>query len=364
MDKQKNILNNRYIIFLSEHVDIIYFIFSMFLIELAFRWRIGMDLIKARNLLFNLSAILVLSGFLSIFKKKGRMIGEGIVVFLTAVYAFTQRFHYSFFNLFYSFQKLMLLSELNGVAESVIGKLAKRDLIFLLPVLFFIFCCIQTEKVKKNNLFFVRENRTLSVRIVLVFVFFLSGIGLNSWLKATFPEAESWSLNDEYNYQNLANKNRAIDEFGLLTYSYLDTKNVASVFLFNNNEEEIISINAELKDIRPDLSDNEYTGIFKDKNLILIQAESLSNYALNEAYMPVLSQMAKEGLSFTNHYAPMYQSATADTEFIGQTSLIPSIDYGSTAYTFHRNQYPYSLANQFSNMGYDVNSFHSYLRVF
>ncbi len=50
--------------------------------------------------------------------------------------------------------------------------------------------------------------------------------------------------------------------------------------------------------------------------------------------------MKTQGINFDNHYAPVYQSATADSEFISLTSQIPSIDNGPLAYDFYENTFP------------------------
>lgn len=343
-------------------IDLILFIIAMLGIDVSLRWRIGLELIKPAAILFDMSFIFVLCGILVLLRKKARLVIESGLLILFSIYAFAQRLHYAYFSLFFSFQKLMLINELNGVMDSVYGKIARRDIIFIFPILFFLFVMFLVKKkiAESENIIGLRLGKRGLIGVLCI----LLGIAINAYQKNSFPETDNWNLNDKYNYENLANKNRAVDEFGLFTYSYLDTKRVITVHFFKDNSQIIEKINESIGEVMPNHSENEFTGIFKDKNLILIQAESLSNYALNDEIMPTLSKLAKEGISFTNHYAPIYQSATADTEFIAQTSLIPSIDFGSTAYTFQQNQFPNTLANQFRNQGYSANSFHSYYRVF
>ena len=57
--------------------------------------------------------------------------------------------------------------------------------------------------------------------------------------------------------------------------------------------------------------------------------------------------MKTQGINFDNHYAPVYQSATADSEFISLTSQIPSIDNGPLAYDFYENTFPSALPQLF-----------------
>ena len=109
---------------------------------------------------------------------------------------------------------------------------------------------------------------------------------------------------------------------------------------------------------------NDYTGIFKGKNLILILCESLSTIVIDEELTPTLYMMKTQGINFDNHYAPVYQSATADSEFISLTSQIPSIDNGPLAYDFYENTFPSALPQLFREIGYSANSFHSFKKEF
>ena len=105
-------------------------------------------------------------------------------------------------------------------------------------------------------------------------------------------------------------------------------------------------------------------GIFKGKNLILILCESLSTIVIDEELTPTLYMMKTQGINFDNHYAPVYQSATADSEFISLTSQIPSIDNGPLAYDFYENTFPSALPQLFREIGYSANSFHSFKKEF
>jgi len=52
---------------------------------------------------------------------------------------------------------------------------------------------------------------------------------------------------------------------------------------------------------------NKYTGMFKDKNLILITAEGFSPYAVNKDITPTLYMMQESGFKFTDFYTPLLQ---------------------------------------------------------
>lgn len=109
------------------------------------------------------------------------------------------------------------------------------------------------------------------------------------------------------------------------------------------------------KEIDPD---NEMTGIFKDKNLILIQLESIDTWDINDVAMPNLKKLQSESINFTNYFTPSFLvGATFNTENIVNTGLIAPPNTSKVS-LFTSNYYPYSLANLFVEKDYSVNSFH------
>ena len=54
---------------------------------------------------------------------------------------------------------------------------------------------------------------------------------------------------------------------------------------------------------------NEMTGIFKGKNLIMITAEAFSGYIIDPVKTPTLYRLANNGIQFTDYY----QQASAGT---------------------------------------------------
>ena len=69
---------------------------------------------------------------------------------------------------------------------------------------------------------------------------------------------------------------------------------------------------------------NEYTGMFKGKNLILITAEGFSPYAIDRDLTPTLYQLTHEGFVFNNFYQPDWTMSTTGGEFAVTTGLIPN----------------------------------------
>lgn len=103
---------------------------------------------------------------------------------------------------------------------------------------------------------------------------------------------------------------------------------------------------------------NDYTGLFKDKNLIMIMVESLDMSAINKDLTPTLYRLAHEGWYFDNYYAPKFSCTTGESEFIALTSIIPS-NTVCTPYTYLNNNYSTSIFNLFNDSNYTSTSYHS-----
>lgn len=127
-------------------------------------------------------------------------------------------------------------------------------------------------------------------------------------------------------------------------------------------DEENNSINNNLNNYyisRNQTIENDYTGYFEGKNLIMIMLESVNEIAINKKYFPALYKIYSEGWSWENNYSPRNTCPTGNNEFSALTSLY-SINNTCVARDYKNNTYFESMFNLFKNKGYDVSSYHDY----
>lgn len=140
------------------------------------------------------------------------------------------------------------------------------------------------------------------------------------------------------------------------------------------DNDKIRSLHKYLKNVTP-TEKNKYSGMFKDKNLIVITAEAFSPIAIDKELTPTLYKMYTEGFSFSNFYTPIFYVSTSDGEYVSLTSLLPKEgvwsfqesskislpfvygnilkDYGYSANAYHNGRYNYYKRNlSHPNMGY------------
>ncbi len=107
-----------------------------------------------------------------------------------------------------------------------------------------------------------------------------------------------------------------------------------------------------------DPTPNEYTGIFKGKNVIAVMLEGIDTWMIDSKYTPTMQYMMDNGFNFTNFYSPTFGTGhTFNAEFAFNTGYFSPLSAVS-ATNFSRNQFPYSMANLFAEEGYTANSFH------
>lgn len=103
---------------------------------------------------------------------------------------------------------------------------------------------------------------------------------------------------------------------------------------------------------------NNYTGAFAGKNLILITAEALSNFAIDPNLTPTLYRLANNGVKFENFYQPSWGGSTSTGEFSLVTGIIPLDGEETILETVNNNLY-FTLGNSLQRQGYFSRAFHN-----
>lgn len=119
----------------------------------------------------------------------------------------------------------------------------------------------------------------------------------------------------------------------------------------------ITEINNYVQSLTP-TKKNEYTGLFKGKNLIQITAESFTPYIVDKDLTPTLYRLLNNGFIFENYYQPLWSGSTTTGEFLILTGLLPSNGYYSMLKTKDSNMY-LTIGNHFLREGYTSIAYHN-----
>lgn len=109
---------------------------------------------------------------------------------------------------------------------------------------------------------------------------------------------------------------------------------------------------------RTEHTDNEMTGIFKGRNVVLVLMESMDDWMITQEDTPTLYRLMNEGINFTNFYTPGYGSArTLNSEFCMNTGVyLPTT--GSYVFDYVTNSFKQSIASQMTANGFSAKVFH------
>lgn len=104
--------------------------------------------------------------------------------------------------------------------------------------------------------------------------------------------------------------------------------------------------------------DNEMTGLFKDKNVIMVLMESMDDWMITPEDTPTLYKMQQEGIDFTNFYTPGFGTArTINSEFCVNTGIYLPTN-GNYVFDYVTNDFSQSMASQATANGYTAEVFH------
>ncbi len=127
----------------------------------------------------------------------------------------------------------------------------------------------------------------------------------------------------------------------------------------NETNEEIKKIHNYLNEQTP-TAQNKYTGIFKDKNVIFVLAESFDEAAIDQNLTPTLYKLKHEGIIFNNYFAPKYPASTADGEYMLEWGTLPIIGENYSLIDMVYNENPYILPRKLKEEGYKTYVYHNY----
>lgn len=301
----------------------------------------------------------------SIFKDKINKINTYIIYLILW---FWYGLHYVFYKVFITPFSIALFRQsdqtLKFAKNIIISILQNSPILILFLIPFLCLICFK-KKIKFDKI----DTKSV-LRYALVMVLCIGAYIGNIFI-------QDRGVGSTYNlYYETNNISLNIENLGVMGATYLDVKR--SIIGFNDkiidvekkdtsddaeyNYENINFDNGNNKIINKFMQNeigtkkNEYTGMFKGKNLIFIVAESFSEIAVSEEYTPTLYKLVHEGFDFENFYTSNNLS-TIGGEFQALTGLyadneILSSWRGGLAY------YPYGMGNLFKQAGYNTYAYH------
>ncbi len=286
-----------------------------------------------------------------LFKNRGRFLVSIILNFLVSFLLLVDLWYLRGFNTLPTLHMLKAGGNLGDSINSFFPLIHLIDLLFVLdiPVLAVIFL------VKKNLYRNVSRNAVFSAFILFVSVLgvFYIAPGVNNQASKPLP------ITSIFNRFNPITTIRSLSPLGYNIYSSYNFFTEKSTINLSKTDKDRISAWYEQKNEK--LFDNEFKGMFKGKNLLLIQVESLEAFVINQKVngqeiTPVLNKLLKNSLYFSGIHEQVGGGNSSDSDLMVNASVYP-VQLGTTfinnAFTEY-NSFPKLL----KGIGYYTSTFH------
>lgn len=218
------------------------------------------------------------------------------------------------------------------------------NLISLIVTIFMFILSLNIFKTEANELFYKVNNHDLNMNKF--------GVGISTYL-----DLKRAVLGFEEEIQIEEPKEPIIEEPKEIVYEYNNLDLNFDKLISTTKDSNVKTISEYVKN-DTGTKQNEYTGFFKGKNLIVFMAESFNEIAVSEELTPTLYKLVNSGFSFENFYTPT-KSSTLGGEFQILTGLIADGN-GLTTWKKGKNYFPYGIGNIFNSLNYKTYAYHNH----
>ena len=342
--------------YIKENVLFLTYVFTCVLSSTLLRF-LSMHLLEnylsIKPILADTAIIVFVGAFGYLLKPKNRF---GYYLFFDILFSalcMINSVYYTFYTSFASVSMLSLTQYIASVGDAVVENVLQlKDIVYIFSPIILIAVHIKLKKSKYYKKVEVKsERRRKTIRtliggavITVLFLVMLSPLDISRF-------AKQW--NREY----------VVMKFGIYVYQFNDIitsvqPKINSLFGYDKATKEV----TEYYKNKEKSADNKYTGIFKDKNVLVIHAESIQRNLFDMSFngqdvVPNLKRIASEGMYFSNYYPQVSVGTSSDSELTFTTSLMPT--QSGTAFVSYFDRTYNSIPNLMNDMGYFTFSMHA-----
>ncbi len=305
-----------------------------------------------KAVLASISVVLFIGLFGYLFKPKTRFKYYFICLFFYSALSVANTIYFQFYKSFISVDLIATASMITQVNDSLFAKLRFSQFLFLIFPIIFLFI---NKYLKKNKYYEKLESRESNIKYRKIIIPLVCVVILLALI----------SIYDISRFYNPWKREKTLQKYGLYVYTLNDM--IQSIYSGTNNlygyDNSALSYrNFYSCKWKENKETNEFTDLFKDKNVLFIHMESIQNFLINlkineEEVTPFLNKISKEGIYFDKFYPQISVGTSSDTEFSIQTGLMPS-SKGTVFVNYYDRKYM-TMVNYFNNMNYYTFSTHA-----
>lgn len=310
-------------------------------------------------LAFGLVWAALLTGIVCTLPRKGARIAYGIFYFLFLIYAIVQT------GVFLMFREMLWISDFRYASEGA----DYLDVLLSYPVFWWLSIPAMTALGVVVLRRFPMPGGGWKWRVVSGAVAVLAAVGAAALPELVFRNDSSirYAGSDygraqsaEAAYDNMFNTHRLYQVCGVFQTAI---KDVYTHYIYPITPAHAMAIAEGVETVdayfesKPESGSNAMTGIFADKNIVLVLMESMDDWMIGE-HTPTLQKLMAEGMNFTRFYTPGYGGVrTFNSEFCVNTGSFLSTT-GGYAFDYVTNCFDQSLGNLLLEKGYSTMMYH------
>ena len=308
------------------------------------------DKLELETIIGTMSFSIVLVCFLCVLPNRGRVISAICIDIFFSILLFSDNVYYIYSNSVLSVAQITNLQygeEIMSTLPMVIQ--AKQILYFVDIIIFMLLIIFKIVKIYK------KEKNTRK-QLILKYIVGIIGVIMFCVVSVQYiPKGKEKSYN----------KDLQIREATIFGYHIFDIKNALNIknqTKYKNYKDMFYDYENLKKQYETEYSntENNLKGILQDKNVIILQLESIQEFVINKAIngkqiTPNLNKFLSENIKFTNMHMQSY-STTADSEHSTITSLYP-MENGMSFSKYYTNTYD-DLFKIFKNSNYYTSYMH------
>ena len=254
-------------------------------------------------------------------------------------------------------------------SDEVINIIKNRFFLFLIMIFIFVLIVLIS---KKLNIFLIISFLIMTViSMNKNIINWSDNIKING-LKTAIIYDLIGNINENVEFEDMNDDLSIEDEINI--YIKDNTKEIELIdeYIYEDNEiennninkiieketrEEFRKVNNYVQGIAP-TKKNNYTGLFKGKNLIMICAEAFNSNVVNEELFPTTYRLINNGFKFSNFYQPKCSNSTSGGEYTFMTGMI-AVENDSTFRDCIENNMGFTISYKLKEEGYKTYSFHN-----
>ena len=310
--------------------------------------------LSLKAILADLVVTMFIGSFSFLFKPKNRFTYLlSFSIFLTLI-CIINSVYYTFYTSFASISMISLTQYISDVGDAVVENVVQlKDLIYIIGPILLIITHIRLKKknhYKRIDVKSERKRKTIKSlsttgALLLLFLVTMTSLDVSRFVK-------QW------------NKEYIVMRFGIYIYQFNDVvtsiqPKISSMFGYDKANKDF---NDYFINVSETPTTNEYTDIFKGKNVIVIHAESMMTNVMDMEFngqkvAPNLSKIASEGMYFSNFHSQVSVGTSSDSELTFNTSLLPT--KSGTAFVSYSDRTYITTPKLLKEQGYYTFSMHA-----